>query len=322
MNTGTGPIAFYRLDRIGPGAASLATLTAVLWGGNQVAIKAGLEGMPPVAMAAARFALGLAVVALAARLTRTRVTAVGGQWRGLLELSLLFTTQILLLNIGTHYTSSSRSIVLISAYPFFTALFAHLLIPGDRLGLRQVLGMVFAFVGIIVLFAGSLSITDTAWLLGDALVLGSAVLLGLRQVVLKRLVHGLHPYQVLFWQAALGIPLFIVVSLIFESPGEILWTRRAMLGVLYQGLVVAGACFIILVFLLSKHPASRLGVFGFLTPVVGVVLAGWVMDEALSQVVLASMILVAGGTMLGASGATGVAPETQQETATGSNPGV
>jgi drug/metabolite transporter (DMT)-like permease len=268
-----------------------------------VAIKAGLEGMPPVAMAAVRFALGLAVVALAARLTRTRVTDVGGQWRGLIELSLLFTTQILLLNIGTHYTSSSRSIVLISAYPFFTALSAHLLIPGDRLGLRQVLGMLLAFSGIVLLFAGSLSITDTTWLLGDALVLGSAVLLGLRQVVLKRLVHGLHPYQVLFWQAALGIPLFIIVSLIFESPGEILWTRRAILGVLYQGLVVAGACFIILVFLLSKHPASRLGVFGFLTPVVGVLLAGWVMDESLSPIVLASMILVAAGTMLGAGGA-------------------
>ena len=27
----------------------------MLWGGNQVAIKVGLEGMPPLAMAAARF---------------------------------------------------------------------------------------------------------------------------------------------------------------------------------------------------------------------------------------------------------------------------
>lgn len=258
--------------------------------------------MPPVAMAAARFALGLAVVTLAARLTRTRVADVAGQWRGLIELSLLFTTQILLLNIGTQHTSSSRSIVLISAYPFFTALFAHLLIPGDRLSLRQVAGMMLAFTGIIVLFAGSLSLTETAYLLGDALVLASAVLLGLRQVVLKRLVHGLHPYQVLFWQAALGIPLFLVVSAIFESPADIEWTRRTMLGVAYQGLVVAGACFIILVFLLSKHPASRLGVFGFFTPVVGVVLAGWVMDESPDLMVLASMALVAAGTVLGTSG--------------------
>ncbi len=65
---------------------------------------------------------------------------------------------------------------------------------------------------------------------------------------------------------------------------------------------MAGACFIVLVFLLSKHPASRLGVFGFFTPVVGVVLAGWVMDESPDLMVLASMALVAAGTVLGTSG--------------------
>jgi drug/metabolite transporter (DMT)-like permease len=306
--------ASYRLERIGPGAAGLAVLTATLWGGNQVAIKAGLEGVPPVAMAVARFALGLAVVFVAARITRIAVTSVAGQWRGLAELSLLFTAQILLLNIGTAHTTSSRSIVLISAYPFFTALFAHLLIPGDRLSLRQVAGMLLAFAGIVTLFAGSLSLTDTAWLLGDVLVLGSGVLLGLRQVVIKRLVHNLHPYQVLFWQAALGLPFFIIISAIFESPADIEWTRRAILGVLYQGLVVAGACFIILVFLLSKHPASRLGVFGFLTPVVGVLLATWVMDEPVTMIVLISMALVAAGTTLGAVGAPDTAnqaPRTQ-----------
>ncbi|MDP6984327.1 MAG: DMT family transporter [Candidatus Latescibacteria bacterium] len=288
---------------MGPGAAGLAVLTSALWGGNQVAIKAGLEGMPPVAMAVARFALGLGIVFIAAAIARISVLRVGGQWRGLVELSLLFTAQIVLLNIGSHHTTSSRAIVLISAYPFFTALFAHLLIPGDRLSFRQVMGMVLAFAGIVTLFAGSLSLTETAWLLGDALVLGSGVLLGLRQVVIKRLVHDLHPYQVLFWQAAFGLPLFIIGSAIFESTVDIEWTRRAVLGVLYQGLIVAGACFIILVTLLSRHPASRLGVFGFITPVVGVVLSMWVMDEALSMVVVASMAMVASGTTLGAIGA-------------------
>ena len=66
---------------------------------------------------------------------------------------------------------------------------------------------------------------------------------------------------------------------------------------------MAGACFIILVTLLSRHPASRLGVFGFITPVVGVVLSMWVMGEALSMVVVASMAMVASGTTLGAIGA-------------------
>ena len=40
------------------------------------------------------------------------------------------------------------------------------------------------------------------------MVAASGLLLGLRQVVIKRLVQGLNPYQVLFWQAMLSLPLF------------------------------------------------------------------------------------------------------------------
>ena len=43
-----------RNDAIGVRAGALALLMAVLWGGNTVAIKAGLVGLPPAAMAALR----------------------------------------------------------------------------------------------------------------------------------------------------------------------------------------------------------------------------------------------------------------------------
>ena len=268
-------MAGYRIDHIGPGAASLALLTAVLWGGNQVAIEAGLEGMPPLALGAARFAIGWAVVAAAAALTREPVALAPGQLRPLLGLSLLFVAQIGALNIGSDHTTSSRAIVVISAYPFFTAIFSHLLIPGDRLAPRMVLGMALSFGGIVWMFAESLSWRSTAYLLGDALILLSAALLGLRQVVIKRLVSGLHPYKVLFWQALLSLPVFGGLSLLFEGTSGYAWNTGAVLGVLYQGIVVAGACFIILVHLFTRHSAGRLGVYGFVTPAVGVALSMW-----------------------------------------------
>ena len=64
---------------------------------------------------------------------------------------------------------------------------------------------------------------------------------------------------------------------------------------LYQGIVVAGLCFIILVFLLQHHSPGRLGGFGFATPVVGVLLSAALLDEAISPYLLASMGLVAVG---------------------------
>ena len=51
-----------RNEAIGLKAGTLAIVTAVLWGGNPVAIKVGLDGMPPAAMAGLRFALGALTV--------------------------------------------------------------------------------------------------------------------------------------------------------------------------------------------------------------------------------------------------------------------
>ncbi|MEE2659473.1 MAG: DMT family transporter [Candidatus Latescibacterota bacterium] len=291
MTTGSPPV--HRRDRIGASAAALALMTSVLWGGNQVAIKLGLEAMPPLAMAGARFGIGLLVVVGAAAVARVSLRMRPGELAGLAGLAILFVVQIGTLNVGTVYTSASRSTVAISAYPFFTALFAHLFIPGDRLSATKVAGMVLAFAGVVLLMADGL-IAD-AGVLGDAIVLTSAILLGLRQTVLKRLVHDAHPYKVLFWQSCLSLPVFVALSLMFESSSAYAFTWRATGGILYQGIAVAGICFIVLVFLFTRHSASQLGTFGFVNPVVGVYLSAWIIGDELSPQVLVSTALVATG---------------------------
>ncbi len=285
----------YGNERIGLGAGALALLASFLWGGNQIAIKAGLDGIPAIAMAGLRFAIGLAIVIAAARLSGVSVRMQPGRLWGHVGLGVLFVVQIVALNGGTQYTNASRSTVLITTYPFFTALFAHFLIPDDRLDLPKVAGLGLAFAGVVMMFAEGLTPGHGEYLLGDAVVLFSGMLLGLRQVVLKRLVHGQHPYQVLFWQALMGVPVFAVLSWWWEGDATWVWTPGVAVGVLYQGAVVAGLCFILWVSLLQRHSASRLGVFGFSTPIVGMLLSAWIMGDPLTPMLVASVGLVALG---------------------------
>jgi drug/metabolite transporter (DMT)-like permease len=280
------PVAI-RNDAIGLRAGALALLMAMLWGGNSVAIKIGLAGMPPAAMAALRFVLGALTVWVGALFVGVSLAVPRAVWKGLAGLGLLFTVQIWLLNAGTGYTTASRSGVLINVYPFFLALFSHFFVPGDRISFAKAIGLVFSFSGVALLFAESISLADTHYLLAL-----SGMLLGLRQVVLKRLVQGLHPFQVLFWQASLSLPLFALWSLCLEADAVYMWNAEVVLAVFYQGIVVAGLCFVLLVFLIRHHSPSRLGVFSFLTPVVGVLLSAWLLDEELSPVLLASLALV------------------------------
>ena len=259
-----------------------------------MAIKMGLDGVPPAAMAGLRFALGALTVWVGAFFAGISLRVPASEWRGLGGLALLFALQIWLLNAGTGHTTASRSGVVINVYPFFTALFAHLLV-GDRLSLGKWLGFAFSFAGVLLLFWESVSFAEMRYLLGDAMVAASGVLLGLRQVVMKRLVQGLNPYQVLFWQAMLSLPLFAAWSVFFEAEAEYILGASVVAGVLYQGFVVAGLYFIILVFLLRHHSPSRLGIFSFVTPVVGVLLSSWLLGESLSPYLLVSMGLVAAG---------------------------
>jgi len=51
-----------RNERLTLRVACLATLMAVLWGGNNIAIKFSLNGIPPFALAGIRFLVGSLIV--------------------------------------------------------------------------------------------------------------------------------------------------------------------------------------------------------------------------------------------------------------------
>ncbi|MSS71816.1 MAG: DMT family transporter [Candidatus Latescibacteria bacterium] len=282
-------------EHLTPRASGLALLTAILWGGNSISIKIALDGMPPIALAGLRFFIGGLAVLAWALWNRIPLRLEAGDRRGLLGLVLIFLAQILLLNEGTHHTLASRSAILISSYPFFTALFAHLFIPGDRLSPLKVFGIALSFSGVILLFAETLSLRAFEHLPGDLMVLASGVLLGARHVYTKRLTQGLHPSKVLVWQAGLSLPVFILLSAIFEPGVPYHFTPAIVGAILYQGLVVAGVCFIILISLIRRYRASRLGAYGFVTPVVGVLLSALLIGEGISTTLLVSMVLVGAG---------------------------
>ena len=294
----------YTNERPGLGAAGLALLASFLWGGTQPFIKLGLEGLPPLAMAALRFGIGWFIIAGAVRWRRTPLALSRGEWRGLAGLTCLFFVQIYLLNKGTAHTSAIRSSILIASHPFWIAGLCHHFVPGDRLTLTKLGGILLAFFGVVLIFAdmSDASTPITLWsrehVVGDALVLGSAAFLGARLVVMKRLVRGLEPLKLLFWQFLLAVPFFAVASAVIESDASYNLTAGVVAAVLYQGVVVAGFCFIVWIHLLRRYSASRLSAFSFTTPVLGVALSVFLVGDAFSATHLASVALVATGILI------------------------
>jgi drug/metabolite transporter (DMT)-like permease len=282
-------------ERLTLRVAGLASLMAVLWGGNNIAIKFSLSGIPPFALAGVRFLVGSLIVLIWVYMARIPLKMKAGEKGGLILLAFLFTAQIGLLNAGVHHTLAGRSTVLICTHPFFIGIFAHILLSGDRMKPLKIFGMTLSFLGVILIFAESLVLKDFQYLLGDLLVLTSAILLGLRLVYVKRLTQGIHPGRLLLWQAALSIPMFFLFSLIFERSFTYQMNAQVVMGVFYQGVIIAGIGFIISTKLYQRYVASHVGVFHFATPIIGVIFSNILLGEGISPALIGSMILVALG---------------------------
>ena len=276
---------------------ALALLLAFLWGGNSLAIKVGLQDFPPMALAFLRFVIGLVVIGGWALFRRIPLRLRPGELPRLLLLTTIFILQIICLNTGTLYTSASRSTIFINVYPFFTALFAHFWIPGERLSVTKTLGIVVAFSGVFVTVAPELGQGETS-VIGDIIVLVSGCFLGLRVVVTKLLIQSIHPYRLLAWLLTLSLPFYVVASLVVERGEPMQLTLSAALALLYQGGVIAGFCFLAWTAILERYSASKLVVLFFATPLSGVLFSHLILGDELTLSLLGGAALVAGGIYL------------------------
>jgi len=270
-------------------------LVSILWGANPVAIKLGLEDAPPIRLAWMRFLVGGVVIGLWAWVTGR----FGGfrmkrsEWRPLVFLGLLFTLQIGSMNIGTSLTSAAHSAILLNLYAVHTVVLAHFLIPGDRLTLRKLAGVLIAYAGIILLFARQIG-RGAPTLLGDAIMVVSAFVLAERTVYLAGAVRRFDPVKLLLSQALIGTTIFVVVSLVFE-PSPTRWTGRLATSIAYQGVLIAGFNFVVNLWLLRRYRPSALAAFFLTQPIFGVVAAALVTGDPLTPDLLLASLAVAVG---------------------------
>ena len=267
---------------------------ALLWGGNSVGLKIGLESLPPITLSTLRFALGWLLVGGWALLRGHSLSVPRSELGWIAAFAALFVVQTIALTVGTHHTSAGHSTIIMSAFPFFTALLAHLLVPGDRLTPPVVIGIAVAFGGVAVTFIGR-DVAAGATALGDLVLLGSSIGLALRTVCAKRFSGRVDALQLLFWMMTLSLPPYAVLALIFEEPFAAPLSARSAVALGYVGLVVAGFCFLSWFSMLHRYSPSKLSVLFFLQPLAGLAGSRILVGEPVGPALIAGGALVAVG---------------------------
>ena len=280
-----------------PQAVAAVLLLCVLWGGLLVSVKVALDGVPPILLAVFRFITGAAGILVWARITGVELYPPREERGPLVIIGLVMFAQIVTMNVGTQLTSASHAVVFMQGYPFFVAVIAHYALPDDRISLLKSVGLLMAGAGIEVTMSESLMAKEST-LYGDGLVVLSAVILGIQTIIMKRNVSVIVPERMLLWQMIVAIPLFLTLSLFTERYESLNFNIAIGLAIAYQGIVVAGFCFLVWLSLLKRYSASRVSAFFFTTPLFGVTLSWLVLGDSITVYLLVGLVLVAGGLYL------------------------
>jgi drug/metabolite transporter (DMT)-like permease len=246
---------------------------------------------------------GVVIVMVWAMRQRVRLRAEPGETGPLLVLGVLFTAQIALLNSASPLTSPAYGVVILNSYPIFANLVGHIAArhAGSRISEEPLTPIRTAGL--------ALSLAGVAWLalarpdptlaprplLGNMLMVASSVLLGIRQVYTRWLVQKVDPVRSVLWQMLVSLPLFLTAAALTEPMVYGYLTAEAIVAISYQGVLVAGFCFIVWARLLQKHSAGTLSMFAFLVPIFGIALSARLFGEALNPGLFAGAALVLSG---------------------------
>ena len=116
------------------------------------------------------------------------------------EWVLIVSTGVLLLGVnyallywGLQFISSGLTAVLQATVPLFGLLFAHRLLPDERITPLRLGAMVLGIAGVAVIFAHQIEFAGRAAFFGSIAVVGGAVCVALAYVVIKAYGNHLHP---------------------------------------------------------------------------------------------------------------------------------
>ncbi|HYQ38103.1 MAG TPA: DMT family transporter [Pseudomonas sp.] len=276
-------------------ALQLMVLLCGIWGLQQVGIKLAAPDMPPLVQVGLRSGIAAVLVLLFMRWRRQPLALGDGTLRAGLLVGGLFALEFFFVAEGLRHSSAAHIVVLLYTAPIFAALGLHLRLPGERLRPLQWLGIGLAFGGIVLAFGGGLLGHQPVpgMLLGDLFGLLAGISWGTLTVSVRcsRLSEAA-PGKTLLFQLVCACVLLLPLAWLGGQTAALRFTPLVWGNLLFQGVVVAFASYLVWFWLLRRYLASRLGVFSFMTPLFGVAFGVLLLGERVDAFFIGGGLLV------------------------------
>jgi probable blue pigment (indigoidine) exporter len=277
----------------------LFVLLSVLWGSSFVAIKAGLEYIPPVLFASLRYDVaGVLLLGYAALATDRWVPRSRADWVEVLVAAVLVIAAYnAFLFVGEQGVTSGVAAILVATSPILTTGFSRLLLPDSRLTPLGVVGLACGFVGVVLVAIPGPEAVAIEQLVAPGLVFLAAVSVALGSVLIERTDSDIGTEGAVAWSFLLGAVGMHATSAALpgESVGDLAVTVESVVALVYLAVLASVVGYVIYFRLLARLGAVDINLVSYVAPVVAAV-AGWVvLGETLDPLTVVGFVVIAVG---------------------------
>jgi len=269
-------------------------ILCLIWGTTWIFIKIGLEDLPPITFAAARFILAVLILAFIIKLQKLPLPKTANDWKLIALTGILqFSVNYSLVFWSEQYISSGLAAVLQAMITVFGLVLAWIFLPAERITRLKIFAVLLGIVGVAVIFIEQLQVNNVMAFAGCAAIVVGAYAAAQASILIKAKGSQLHPASLVFAQMICGLPVLIIYALIQEgNPLDFRWTWRAVICVLYLSILGTIAAFWLYYWLLSKIESTKAMMISLVTPLIAVVIGAFFLGETLPPQTLFGGILI------------------------------
>lgn len=284
----------------------IALLCCGLWGSATPFIKIGYQLMLPdknvpstILFAGIRFTFAGILTILIYSIGRRKVLFPKKSSWGKISLvaSVQTVIQYIFFYVGLANTSGVKGTIITGSNAFFSILVASLIFSQEKLTLRKISACIIGFSGIILVNLDGLNLNLN--FTGDCFVLFSSISYAFSSVLIKIFSKEEDPVIISGYQFVMGGLFMIAVGLLFG--GWVIVSSIEAVGVLAYLSFLSAVAYSLWGILLKYNPVSRVSIFSFMTPVMGVILSEIMLTESsnVSPIYLViTILLVSAGIIL------------------------
>lgn len=263
----------------------LLLFLSVLWGGSFFFSKVALSELPPFTVVLARVAIAALALFVYLRATRQLIPTMIKIWVAFFGMGMLNNLiPFSLLFWGQTQIASGLASILNATTPIFSIVVAHFLTKEERMTANKVAGILFGFMGVLVLMSGNTLSSHGLSLLALYACLGGALSYGFAGVFGRRFRRmGIAPATSAFGQTTATTVMMIPIVIFVDAPWHLAVPSGGVIAALLGlGLLSTALAYIIFFHILAVGGAINSSLVTLLIPVSAIVLGSVFLGEVLA----------------------------------------